>query len=220
MRHSAYVFDAYGTLFDVHSAVNRHLGLIGADGPMLSEIWRLKQLEYSWVRTLTGAYADFWQLTEQALDFALTRMPSVDRRLRGDLLEAYWNLECYPEVPGVLRALKTAGARLAILSNGSPAMLEAAVKSAALDAHLDEVFSVDAVRRFKTDPAAYEMVTAAWGITADSVSFQSSNRWDIAGATRFGFRTVWINRGGQPDEYLDLPPSVILRTLDGLLADA
>ena len=98
----ACVFDAYGTLFDVHSAVNRHLGLIGADGPMLSEIWRLKQLEYSWVRTLTGAYADFWQLTEQALDFALTRMPSVDRRLRGDLLEAYRNLECYPEVPGVL----------------------------------------------------------------------------------------------------------------------
>lgn len=155
MRYSAYVFDAYGTLFDVHSAVNRHLSVIGADGPMLSEIWRLKQLEYSWVRTLTGAYADFWQLTEQALDFALARMPSVDRRLRVDLLEAYWTLECYPEVPGVLEALKAAGARLAILSNGSPAMLEAAVKSAALDAHLDEIFSVDAVRRFKTDPAAY-----------------------------------------------------------------
>ena len=220
MRHSAYVFDAYGTLFDVHSAVKRHAGRIGPDGPALSEIWRLKQLEYAWVRTLAGAYADFWQLTGQALDFALAKLPSIDRQLREDLLEAYWTLECYPEVRGVLEALKAAGARLAILSNGSPAMLEAAVNSAAIDALLDEIFSVDAVGRFKTDPAAYEMVTAAWGVNADSVSFQSSNRWDIAGAAKFGFRTVWINRSGQPDEYPDLPPSVVLPALDGLLAGA
>ena len=220
MRHSAFVFDAYGTLFDVHSAVKRHAGRIGPDGPTLSEVWRLKQLEYAWVRTLAGAYADFWQLTEQALDFALAKVPSVDRRLRGDLLEAYSKLDCYPEVPGVLEALKAAGARLAILSNGSPAMLEAAVKSAAIDTLLDDIFSVDAVGRFKTDPAAYEMVTAAWGVNADSVSFQSSNRWDIAGATKFGFRTVWINRSDQPDEYPDLPPSVVLPALDGLLAGA
>ena len=220
MRHSAYGFDAYGTLFDVHSAVKRHAGRIGPDGPALSEIWRLKQLEYAWVRTLAGAYADFWQLTEQALDFALAKLPSIDRQLREDLLEAYWTLECYPEVRGVLEALKAAGARLAILSNGSPAMLEAAVNFAAIDALLDDIFSVDAVGRFKTDPAAYEMVTAAWGVSAASVSFQSSNRWDIAGATKFGFRTVWINRSGQPDEYPDLPPSAVLPTLDGLLAGA
>ena len=220
MRHSAYVFDAYGTLFDVHSAVKRHAGRIGPDGPALSEIWRLKQLEYAWVRTLAGAYADFWQLTGQALDFALAKLPSIDSQLREDLLEAYWTLECYPEVRGVLEVLKAAGARLAILSNGSPAMLEAAVNSAAIDTLLDDIFSVDAVGRFKTDPAAYEMVTAAWGVNADSVSFQSSNRWDIAGATKFGFRTVWINRSGQPDEYPDLPPSIVLQTLDGLLAGA
>ena len=216
MRHAAYIFDAYGTLFDVHAAVRRHAGRIGADGPLLSEIWRAKQLEYSWVRTLMGSYADFWQLTEQALDFALAKVPSADKSLRGDLLDAYWKLDCYPEVPAVLKALKTDGARLAILSNGSPEMLESAVKSAALDQILDEIFSVDTVRRFKTDPSTYDLVTSGWKLYPDAVSFQSSNRWDIAGATRFGFRTVWINRTAQPDEYDDLKPSIILPSLEGL----
>lgn len=218
MRHSAYVFDAYGTLFDVHAAVRRHAERIGPDGQSLSEIWRAKQLEYSWTRTLMGAYQDFWQLTEEALDFAFARVPSADRSLRADLLEAYWHLDCYPEVPSVLKALKAEGARLAILSNGSPAMLDAAVRSSALDQVLDEVFSVDAVRRFKTDPAVYDLVATAWRLYPDAVSFQSSNRWDVAGAARFGFRTVWINRSNQPDEYRDLRPDVILSTLDGLLA--
>ena len=216
MRHTAYIFDAYGTLFDVHAAVRRHAGRIGADGPLLSEIWRAKQLEYSWVRTLMGSYADFWQLTEQALDFALAKVPSADKSLRGDLLDAYWKLDCYPEVPAVLKALKADGARLAILSNGSPEMLESAVKSAALDQILDEIFSVDTVRRFKTDPSTYDLVTSGWKLYPDAVSFQSSNRWDIAGATRFGFRTVWINRTAQPDEYDDLKPSIILPSLEGL----
>jgi len=213
MRHSAYVFDAYGTLFDVHAAVRRHAGEIGPDGQLLSEIWRAKQLEYSWVGTLMGAFSDFWTLTERALDYAFQKVPSADRRLRDKLLEAYWRLDCYPEVPFVLKALKAEGARLAILSNGSAAMLESAVRSAALDTVLDDVFSVDAVRRFKTDPAVYEMVTTAWRIYPDAVSFQSSNRWDVAGAARFGFRTVWINRTGQPDEYSDFPPNLILPSL-------
>ena len=217
MRHAAYIFDAYGTLFDVHAAVRRHAGRIGADGPLLSEIWRAKQLEYSWVRTLMGSYVDFWQLTEQALDFALAKVPSADKSLRGDLLDAYWKLDCYPEVPAVLKALKADGARLAILSNGSPEMLESAVRSAALDQILDEVFSVDIVRRFKTDPSTYDLVTSGWKLYPDAVSFQSSNRWDIAGATKFGFRTVWINRTAQPDEYGDQNPSLILPSLEGLL---
>ena len=216
MRHAAYIFDAYGTLFDVHAAVRRHAGRIGAAGPLLSEIWRAKQLEYSWVRTLMGSYADFWQLTEQALDFALAKVPSADKSLRGDLLDAYWKLDCYPEVPAVLKALKADGARLAILSNGSPEMLESAVKSAALDQILDEIFSVDTVRRFKTDPSTYDLVTSGWILYPDAVSIRSSNRWDIAGATRFGFRTVWINRTAQPDEYDDLKPSIILPSLEGL----
>lgn len=216
MRHSAYVFDAYGTLFDVHAAVRRHAEAIGPDGQLLSEIWRAKQLEYSWVRTLMGSYVDFWRLTEQALDHAFARVPSADRSQRQNLLDAYWRLDCYAEVPAVLKALKADGARLAILSNGSPAMLEAAVKSAGLDLVLDHVFSVDAIGKFKTDPAVYDIVTTALRLYPSAVSFQSSNRWDVAGAAKFGFRTVWINRAGQPDEYLDHPPAVILPSLGGL----
>jgi len=219
MHHAAYVFDAYGTLFDVHAAVRRHAGEIGPDGQLLSDIWRAKQLEYSWVRTLMGSYAEFWQLTEQALDFALRKVPSADPALRTKLLEAYWRLDCYPEVPSVLKALKASGAKLAILSNGSPEMLSAAVKSAALDQILDDVFSVDAVKRFKTDPSVYDLVVTSWRLYPGAVSFQSSNRWDVAGATKFGFRTVWINRTNQPDEYRDLPPGLILPSLEGLLAE-
>jgi 2-haloacid dehalogenase len=164
-----------------------------------------------------GAYLDFWRLTEEALDFALRKVPSADPRLRADLLDAYWRLDCYPEVPLVLRTLKAGGARLGILSNGSPAMLESAVRSAALDQVIDDVFSVDQIRRFKTDPNVYDMVTTNWRLYPGSISFQSSNRWDVAGATKFGFRTVWINRAGQPDEYKDLPPALILPSLEGLL---
>jgi len=216
MRYAAYVFDAYGTLFDVHAAVRRHAADIGPDGQALSELWRAKQLEYSWIRTLMGVYSDFWQLTEEALDFAFAKFPSANPKLRNHLLDAYRELDCYPEVPAVLKKLKADGARVAILSNGSPEMLNAAVRSAALEPVLDEVFSVDSIRRFKTDQSVYEMVTTAWRLYPDAVSFQSSNRWDVAGATRFGFRTVWINRSGQPDEYRDLSPSVILPSLQGL----
>ncbi|WP_157015048.1 haloacid dehalogenase type II [Mesorhizobium xinjiangense] len=217
MHHAAYIFDAYGTLFDVHAAVRRHAAGIGPEGQALSEIWRAKQLEYSWTRSMMGAYLDFWELTVQALDFAFDKVPSADRSLRADLLDAYWKLDCYPEVPAVLKALKADGARLAILSNGSPAMLEAAAKSAGLDIVLDDIFSVDAIGRFKTDPAVYDLVTTAWRLYPDAVSFQSSNRWDVAGATKFGFRTVWINRTDQPDEYRDYPPGLILPSLNGIL---
>jgi 2-haloacid dehalogenase len=218
MRHAAYVFDAYGTLFDVHAAVRRQAERIGPDAQRLSELWRAKQLEYSWIRTIMGAYQDFWSLTEQALDFALASLKTSDASLRADLLSAYWTLDCYPEVPHVLKGLKASGARLAILSNGSPAMLAAAVKSAALDGVIDEIFSVDPIRRFKTDPAVYDLVTTGWRLYPHAVSFQSSNRWDVAGATKFGFRTVWINRFGQPDEYRDFEPTLILPSLEGLLA--
>lgn len=217
MRHAAYIFDAYGTLFDVHAAVRRHADAIGPQGQALSELWRAKQLEYSWVRTLMDAYRDFWQLTEQALDFALARFPAVDPAIRPKLLDAYWHLDCYPEVPAVMKALKQEGARLAILSNGSPEMLAAAARSAAIEPLLDAVFSVDEVKRFKTDPSVYEMATSAWRLYPSKVSFQSSNRWDIAGAAHFGFHTVWINRTGQPDEYRDAPPNVVLPSLSGLL---
>lgn len=218
MSYAAYVFDAYGTLFDVHAAVRRHAGDVGPDGQLFSDVWRSKQLEYSWVRALMGtdSYQDFWQLTEQALDYSFWRVPSVSPKLREKLLEAYWKLDCYPEVPVVLKGLKAQGARIAILSNGSPKMLAAAVKNSALDNIIDDVFSVDEVKTFKTAPPVYELVTTNYRLYPEAVSFQSSNRWDVAGATKFGFRTVWINRANQPDEYADCGPSLILPSLNGL----
>lgn len=216
MPYAAYVFDAYGTLFDVHAAVRRHAREVGPDYQRFSELWRAKQLEYSWTRALMGAYRDFWQLTEEALDFTFQRIPDVDPALRARLLEAYWKLDCYPEVPAVLRTLKSAGARVAILSNGSPAMLKSAVANAALETVIDDIFSVDALRTYKTAPAVYDAVTTSYRLYPASVSFQSSNRWDVAGAAKFGFRTVWINRAGMPDEYFDLGPSLILPTLEAL----
>lgn len=218
MKYSTYVFDAYGTLFDVHAAVRRHAGEIGPDGQMLSEIWRAKQLEYSWTLSLMGEYRDFWELTERALDVAFARVPSADKALRQPLLDAYWQLDCYPEVPKVLKALKAGGARLAILSNGSPAMLESAVKNAALDTILDDIVSVERIRRYKPHPDVYEMITTQWRLYPDAVSFQSSNRWDVAGAARFGFRTIWINRAGMPDEYPEQPARLVLPSLEGIVA--
>ncbi len=218
MTYAAYVFDAYGTLFDVHAAVRRHAEKLGPDSQRLSSIWREKQLEYSWVRALMGQYKDFWTLTQQALDTAFALVPSADSSLREELLNAYWKLDCYPEVPQVLTNLKATGAKLAILSNGSPAMLDAAVQAANIGDLLDDVFSVDTLRTYKTDERVYEMVTNQYRIYPDAVSFQSSNRWDVAGATAFGFRTVWMNRTGMPDEYTDLAPAAVLSDLTGLQA--
>ncbi|SHO66193.1 2-haloacid dehalogenase [Pseudoxanthobacter soli DSM 19599] len=218
MTRAVYVFDAYGTLFDVHAAVRRHAHAVGPAADRLSDLWRRKQLEYSWIRTLMGRYRDFWQLTEDALDFALAAVPDADPAARDRLLDAYRTLDVYPEVYRVLTALKAGGARLAILSNGSPAMLAAAVDNARLGDALDEVISLDEIRAYKTAPAAYDLVATRFRVYPEAVSFQSSNRWDIAGATAFGFRTVWINRTGQPDEYPDLKPAAVLKTLDGLAA--
>jgi 2-haloacid dehalogenase len=217
MDRSAFVFDAYGTLFDVHSAVSRHGALVGPDAARVSEIWRNKQLEYSWTRTAMGRYRDFWSLTEEALDFALAIVPSANAKAKPQLMEAYETLDCYGEVREVLQTLKKRGHRLAILSNGSPAMLESAVKSARLAELLDDVFSVHRLEKFKTVPETYALVTEKYGIAPNEVSFQSSNRWDIAGAAAFGFRCNWINRTGQPDEYTDLPPVAQLQDLRGLL---
>lgn len=216
MSLAAYVFDAYGTLFDVHAAVRRHAAAMGPDGPAFSDLWRAKQLEYSWIRTLMGTYTDFWTLTEQSLDYAFARFPSADKKLKPALLDAYWHLDCYPEVPGVLKHLKDRGARIAILSNGTPQMLQSAVKKAGLDLIIDDIFSVEAVKAFKTAPSVYDMVTTTYRLYPNAVSFQSSNRWDIAGATKFGFRTVWINRANMPDEYADFGPSLILPSLESL----
>ena len=214
--HAVYAFDAYGTLFDVHAAVRRHATDIGADADRFSALWRQKQLEYSWNRTLAGRYRDFWALTEDALDFAFAKFPEVPKAKREPLLDAYRALDAYPEVIDVLSRLKGAGAQVAILSNGNAAMLELAVKAARIGELLDDVLSVDPIETYKPLPAVYELVTTRFRVFPEAVSFQSSNRWDVAGATAFGFRTVWINRTGEPDEYADLPPAVTLSSLTGL----
>ncbi len=217
MPSPAFVFDAYGTLFDVHAAIARHRDEMGPDADRLSELWRSKQLEYSWTLTLAGRYLDFWSLTQQALDYAFARVPSADRRLRAKLLEAYQALDAFPDARATLQELKRRGHQTAILSNGSPDMLAAAVAAAGLGAVLDCVLSVDSIRMYKPRREVYALVPAAIQVEPGNVVFVSSNRWDVMGAASFGFRAAWINRAGFPDEYADRPPALVLRDLTALL---
>jgi len=217
MPATAFVFDAYGTLFDVHAAIARHRNEIGPDADRLSELWRAKQLEYSWTLTLADRYLDFWSLTQQALDHAFARVPSADRRLRAKLLEAYRQLDAFADARATLKELKRRGDRTAILSNGSPDMLEAAVAAAGLGTDLDFVLSVDSIRKYKPRPEVYALVPAAMRVEPADVVFVSSNRWDVMGAASFGFRAAWINRANLPDEYADRPPAVVLKDLTALL---
>jgi 2-haloacid dehalogenase len=217
MLFPLYVFDAYGTLFDVHSAVARHKSLVGPQADRLSELWRTKQLEYTWTRSLMGAYRDFDALTRDALDFAAARCGGISALAREKLLDAYATLDAYPDAAPVLAALRAQGAKTVILSNGTPAALARAIDSAGLTDWLDPSLSADALRIFKTAPALYQMACERYGLKPEQVSFQSSNRWDVAGATRFGFHSVWINRIAAPDEYGDLPPARIIAGLGALL---
>ena len=212
----ACVFDAYGTLFDVHSAVGRHRERVGSRADAVSATWRAKQLEYTWQRSLMDRYVEFWQVTGDALDYTLEAHGIEDSSLRFDLLHAYLALDCYPEVPGVLRALREAGMRNAILSNGSPAMLEAAVESAGIGDLLEAVISVDSLGVYKPAMAVYRHAMDRLGVGRGQVSFQSSNAWDAAAAATFGFRVVWCNRFRQPPERLPDAPHVEMRTLAGL----
>lgn len=202
----AYVFDAYGTLFDVHAAITRHRAVAGPDADRFSEIWRTKQLEYSWTLTLAGQHADFWTLTERALDYAFARVPTVDRALRPQLLEAYLKLDPFPDAGAALDELKTRGARLAILSNGTPQMLAVAVEAAGFASLFNAVLSVEAAGVFKPRREVYALVTDHLAMQPSAVAFVSSNRWDVMGAVAFGFTGFWVNRAGLPDEYADFAP--------------
>jgi len=212
----ACVFDAYGTLFDVHSAVGRHRARLGENAAAVSTLWRTKQLEYTWLRSLMQRHADFWQVTADALDYALDSFGVNDSALRDDLLNAYLRLDCYPEVIEVLSTLKQAGMRLAILSNGSPRMLEAGAAGNGLDDLLDANLSVEAVGIFKPDPRVYQLAVDQLNVAPEQISFQSSNAWDAAGAASFGFKVAWINRFSQRRERLPDAPHAELQTLAGL----
>lgn len=211
-----YVFDAYGTLFDVHAAIARHRAAAGPDAERFSEIWRLKQLEYSWTLTLSGRYVDFWTLTERALDYAFARVPSVDRALRPQLLDAYLKLDAFPDARAAVAALKMQGARIAILSNGSPRMLQSAVAASGMTPFFDALISVDAVRLYKPRPEVYALVTQRFAVQPERAVFVSSNRWDVMGAAAFGFRPLWVNRSNMPDEYAELPPLKVATDLSVL----
>jgi 2-haloacid dehalogenase len=197
----AAVFDAYGTLLDVHAAVGRHAARLGDCAPAVSALWRTKQLEMSWILSATGGYEPFWRLTERALDHALAVHGVADDGLRAALLAAYRALDAYPEAAPMLAALRAGGIATAILSNGSPEMLAEAVAAGGLEPLLDAVLSVQPLRRFKPDSRVYALATERFGCQPHEVAFVSANAWDAYGAGRFGCRVFWINRGGGPAEY-------------------
>ena len=199
----AVVFDAYGTLLDVHAAMARHAARIGPHWQTVSADWRAKQLEYTWVRSLAGPahHRDFWRLTEEALAWTAARHHITDTALLADVLLAYRALDAYAEVPVVLRQLRDMGVARAILSNGEPGMLRDAVHHAGLDSILDAVLSVESVGVFKPDPRVYRQAGQHLGLAASQMAFVSSNPWDAFGAQAFGFRVFWLNRTGQPHEY-------------------
>lgn len=207
------IFDAYGTLFDVSAAARQaaaepEFGQLRDNWAELANHWRLKQLQYTWLRAITDAHTDFWQVTQDGLDWALEACGlDGDDALRQRLLDLYWQLQAYPEVPAMLRALQDAGLNTAILSNGSPAMLDGAVQSAGLGAVLDDVLSVESVGVFKPDAKVYDLVGQRFGCARDEVLFVSSNGWDAAGASGYGFVTAWVNRAGEPVDRLPWKPA-------------
>jgi 2-haloacid dehalogenase len=212
------VFDAYGTLFDVSAAAR-----LAADEPGRDKLaacwqkvandWRLKQLQYTWLRAVTGDHADFWDVTQDGLDWAMEANGLDDAELRERLLALYWELRAYKEVPFMLAHLKAAGMNTAILSNGSPNMLDGAVSSAGIGESLDDVLSVEDVGVFKPHASVYDLVCKRFGCDKDEVLFVSSNGWDAACATGFGFTTAWVNRAGEPMDRLPWKPAHVLPDL-------
>ncbi len=212
------VFDAYGTLFDVASAARIAAAEPGNEAladiwPKLANDWRLKQLQYTWLRAVADAHTDFWEVTQNGLDWAMENNGLSDPTLRERLLQLYWELAAYPEVPAMLHALKSADLNTAILSNGSPEMLAGAVTSAGLGDVLDVSLSVETVGVFKPHKSVYDLVGTYFGTPPQQVLFVSSNGWDAAGATGYGFQTVWVNRAGEPMDQLPWKPANVLSDL-------
>jgi 2-haloacid dehalogenase len=214
----ACVFDAYGTLFDFAAAARQCRDVLGNSIDQLTSLWRDKQLQYTWLRAAQGRHADFWEVTGDALGFSLGTLNLNRSGLHERLMALYLTLDPFPEVPDVLRKLKAAGLRTAILSNGSPAMLDAAVKAAKLEALLDRVLSVEAVGVYKPHPKVYQLAVDRLGVPAFSIAFQSSNAWDAYAASAFGMQVVWWNRHGQRREYLPGSPDREIKSLAELPA--
>ena len=209
----ACVFDAYGTIFDFASAASACKDVLGDKASVLTTLWRDKQLQYTWLRSLQGEHADFWQVTGDALDFSLDTLGMANPALRERLMGLYRTLKCFPEVPDVLRQLKAAGFVTAILSNGSPSMLADAVAGAGIGSLLDHVLSIEEVGIFKTSPRTYQLTLDRLGLPAKAITFQSSNAWDAHAASAFGMRVVWCNRYAQRPERLPGKPDYEIKSL-------
>jgi 2-haloacid dehalogenase len=214
----ACVFDAYGTLFDVNSATAPYLRDLGEKADALNRLWREKQLQYSWLRACQGKHADFWQVTSDALDFALRSLRVGNDELRRRLMQSYLALGAYPEVPGTLAKLKKKGFTLAVLSNGTPKMLQSAVENAKLNSLLDAVFSVEKAGVYKPDPRVYRLAVDGLGIAPNQICFVSSNAWDAYAASAFGMFVIWCNRAGQQEENLPGKPDIVLSSLEEMPA--
>ncbi len=214
----AVLFDAYGTLFDVHSVVARCEAAFPGQGAALSQAWRNKQLEITWLRSLGNRYIPFWQITQDALDYALRQLKlEISPNARAEILNTYFSLSAYPEVHSVLDQLRAKGIITGTLSNGSPEMLNAVLDSAQVRNKLDHVISVDSVRRYKPDPRVYQLGVDHIALPAAQILFVSSNAWDVAGASWFGYPAFWVNRAGAPEDALDAKPVGEGRTLTELL---
>jgi 2-haloacid dehalogenase len=209
----ACVFDAYGTLFDFAAAARSCRDVLGEATDKLTALWRDKQLQYTWLRAAQGRHADFWQVTGDALDFALETLGIAKPELRERLMHLYLTLETFPEVPDVLRHLKRAGLQTAILSNGSPKMLDAAVKGAKLEGLLDAILSVEEVGVYKPHAKVYQLAVDRLGVPARCIAFESSNAWDAYAASAFGMQVVWCNRYGQRAERLPGAPDREVKSL-------
>ena len=209
----ACVFDAYGTLFDVNSATALYLRELGDKADALNRLWREKQLQYAWLRACQGVHADFWQVTGDALDFAVRSLGIGNDELRRRLMQSYLALGAYPEVPETLARLKKIGLKLAILSNGTPDMLRSAVENAKLNSVLDAIFSVEQVGIYKPHPRVYRLAVDGLSVAPDQICFVSSNAWDAYAASAFGMRVIWCNRTGQQEENLPGKPDILLSSL-------
>ena len=214
----ACVFDAYGTLFDVGSAAKRCADVLGAKADALAAQWRTSQLHYTWLRSLMGRHADFWQVTGDALDFTMDALGIADAALKKRLMGLYLELSAYPDAAVALAALRRAKRPAAILSNGTPKMLAAAVRSAGLDALIDLILSVEEVGVYKPHPRVYQLAVDRLGIKSDRIGFISSNGWDVAGASAFGFKAIWVNRASARTERLPAKPVAQITRLDELPA--
>jgi len=216
MNTNALVFDAYGTLFDVNSAANKCKDKIGEDWENFANFWRTTQLEYTWLRSLMRRHRDFWKITEDSLDKSM-RVFGIDKNMKNELLNLYKVLSPYPEVKNVLEKLRDRNFKLAILSNGTPALLNELVTSNNLNNLFDDLFSVEEVKVFKPDSKVYEIPTKKYNIKASQITFLSANTWDVSGGGNFGYNSVWVNRNKSKFDILDYQPKNEVSNLTQLL---